>query len=166
MTRFSDNAVRAMLVAGVAAAAAWVSSRVATGHQETLVTHEREEPAVPPSTSGSDATPLQRITQVLAVLTGLVSIVYVAGGVVLAARLERASLPWEPVVGQLPREFLVSIGLGQVFLPAFLTAGCYGLYRLCGAHTRPRSAAFATVAGGTQPGGSRTYSRWRHWPGW
>jgi hypothetical protein len=73
---------------------------------------------------------VQRAAQVLAALAGLASLVYLAGGLVLAVRLEQLSLPWEPVIGQLPREFLLSIGIGQVVFPACLAAAAYAVSRL------------------------------------
>lgn len=48
----------------------------------------------------------------------------------LALRLGREGLPFEAVVGQLPREFLISQGLSSVILPAVAVAALYVVYRL------------------------------------
>ena len=58
------------------------------------------------------------------------ALVYVIGALVLGLRLALQDLPWTNVVSQLPREFLLSVGAGQVLLPALLFGALYGLYRL------------------------------------
>jgi len=92
----------------------------------------REEPA----------SVLQLLTQVVGLFAGVAAVVYLAGGVVLATRLAFEELPWEPVIGQLPREFVLSTGAGQVMLPAFAIAALYGLFRLLrGERADPPKAA-------------------------
>lgn len=49
---------------------------------------------------------------------------------VLSLRLAFADLPWGHVVSQLPREFVLSIGAGQVLLPSLVVGAFYGLYRI------------------------------------
>lgn len=73
---------------------------------------------------------LQHVTQLFGLLAGLVTIVYLTGGVVMALRLGFQDLPWGNVVSQLPREFLISLGAGQVLLPSLFVGLLYGLYRL------------------------------------
>lgn len=71
--------------------------------------------------NGSDASPvLKNLAQAVGLLAGLVAVVYVAGAIVLALRLFLARLPTQAVVGELPREFVISIGMAQVLLPALL----------------------------------------------
>lgn len=79
---------------------------------------------------GSDRSVVQQLSQAFGLLAGFVAIVYVTGGAVLAIRLKENGLPWEPVVGQLPREFLISVGLSQVMLPALAVGGLYGVARV------------------------------------
>lgn len=73
---------------------------------------------------------LKTITQVAGALAGLATVVYVTGAVVLGLRLARAGLSWGDVVSQLPREFVASIGAGQVLLPSVAVGAAYGLFRL------------------------------------
>jgi len=75
-------------------------------------------------------TSLERAAQVTALFTGVAAIVYIAGGLVLAMRLYFARVTSGAVLGQLPREFLLTIGVGQVLLPVLLLAGAYAGYRL------------------------------------
>jgi hypothetical protein len=73
---------------------------------------------------------LQLAAQAFALFAGITSIVYVAGSLVLALRLAFSHVPWEPVLGQLPREFVVSTGAGQILLPALAVAAIYLTFRL------------------------------------
>jgi hypothetical protein len=73
---------------------------------------------------------LQHATQVVGLLAALATTVYLTGGIVMALRLRFEDLPWGNVVSQLPREFLISIGAGQVLFPSLLVGLLYGLYRL------------------------------------
>lgn len=95
--------------------------------------------AVSPSAPAKDPKPtLELVTQAFSLFAGIATVVYFAGGVVLAFRLFLQNLPWEPVVAQLPREFLISTGAGQVLFPALLVGGLYGLFRLLPSD-RPRT---------------------------
>lgn len=73
---------------------------------------------------------LQLVARVVGLLAGTATLIYLTGGVVMALRLVFKDLGWYNVVSQLPREFLISIGLGQVLLPALLVGALYGLFRL------------------------------------
>lgn len=80
--------------------------------------------------------PLARVTQVFTLFAGAAVIVYITGGVVLALRLGFDNLPYSAVVGQLPREFLISQGLGLVVLPVAAGAALYVVYRVIGQEPR------------------------------
>jgi protein-S-isoprenylcysteine O-methyltransferase Ste14 len=59
-------------------------------------------------------------------LAGVAALIYITGGIVLALRLALSGLPALGVVGQLPREFLFSLGFGLVVAPSVafgITAG-------------------------------------------
>jgi hypothetical protein len=73
---------------------------------------------------------LQLVAQAFALFAGITTIVYVAGSFVLALRLAFSHVPWEPVLGQLPRDFVVSTGAGQILLPALAVAAIYLTFRL------------------------------------
>jgi hypothetical protein len=72
---------------------------------------------------------LRAVREIGAVLAGLAALVFVLGGVVLAARMALVHLPEYDTVGQLPRELLLSIGLGGVVLPALVVTIPYVLAR-------------------------------------
>jgi hypothetical protein len=91
--------------------------------KDAAVPHSRAKPT--PKTNV-----VQMVTQAFGLIAGFASIVYVAGAVVLTGRFAFEGLPWEPVVGQLPRVFVVSTGAGQVVLPAAIVAALYAMYRL------------------------------------
>jgi hypothetical protein len=73
---------------------------------------------------------VKALGQVFALVAGFIGLVYAAGGGVLALRLYLAHLPARAVVGQLPRELLISIGLTQIVLPILGIAVLYGTIRL------------------------------------
>lgn len=73
---------------------------------------------------------LARLGQVAGLAGALATIVYIAGGLVLALRLQSSHVDSTAVIGQVPREFLLTIGLSQVLLPALLVASVYVAYRL------------------------------------
>jgi hypothetical protein len=77
---------------------------------------------------GSDV--VKTVGQLLGLAAGFVALVYAAGGGVLALRLYLAHLPSRTIVGQLPRELLISVGLSQVVLPVLAVAALYAAYRL------------------------------------
>ncbi len=84
----------------------------------------------PPGGTEEEGSWLQLAARVAGLLAGLVTLVYLTGGAVMALRLAFKNLGWDNVVSQLPREFLISIGFGQVLLPALLAGALYGLFRL------------------------------------
>ncbi len=73
---------------------------------------------------------LNDVRDVLAALAGTAALVYASGGLVIAVRMFVHGLPPSVVVGQLPRDWLVSIGFGEVVLPALAVAALYGIARL------------------------------------
>jgi hypothetical protein len=84
----------------------------------------------PGEKNGAEGGALQVVTQVVGLLAGLATVVYATGAIVLALRLKFELLPWGNVVSQLPREFLLSVGAGQVLIPALAIGAGYGLLRL------------------------------------
>lgn len=79
---------------------------------------------------------LYAAAQVLAGLVGVAGLVYVCGGIALALRLQVAGLSSPAVVSQVPREFLVSVGL-QVALPPAAVGAAYFLGRIARAGNEP-----------------------------
>lgn len=73
---------------------------------------------------------LQLATEIAGLFAALAGVLYVTGAAVLIFRLAFKGLPWTNVVSHLPREFMLSIGIGQVFLPALGVGAVYALYRL------------------------------------
>lgn len=73
---------------------------------------------------------VKTIGQLVGLAAGFVALVYAAGGGVLALRLYLAHLPSRTIVGQLPRDLLISVGLSQIVLPVLAVAAFYGAYRL------------------------------------
>lgn len=67
---------------------------------------------------------------IFGLLAGAVGLLYAIGGGALALRLYLAELPSVTVVAQLPREYLISIGLTQIVLPAAAAAALYASARL------------------------------------
>jgi hypothetical protein len=95
----------------------------------------------PPLDSGGA---LETAGRAAALIGGLAAWVYIAGGVVLAARLDAAGIDWKTVIGQVPREFLLTIGIGQVLFPSALVAAVYFAVQLL-RHTdspKPQIASF------------------------
>jgi hypothetical protein len=74
--------------------------------------------------------PIKAILQLAGLLAGVLALLYAIGGGVLALRLYFESLPSLTVVGQLPREFLISLALTQVALPTAAVAALYLTIRL------------------------------------
>lgn len=81
------------------------------------------------SSPGTPTKPLEAVKDFFGLFAGLAVLVYVLGGVVLFTRLAYEDLPNEAVFGQLPREFLITVGLGQVLLPAALLAAAHAGFR-------------------------------------
>jgi hypothetical protein len=73
---------------------------------------------------------LKALGLVVGLLAGIVGLLYAIGGGVLTLRLYLEDLPSLTVVGQLPREFLISIALTQIVLPAVAAAGVYLAWRV------------------------------------
>ena len=65
----------------------------------------------------------------VALVGGVAAILFIAGGAVLAGRLYSYRLPVEAVVGQLPHDYLLVVGLLEVALPALGTALLYLVIR-------------------------------------
>jgi len=93
------------------------------------------------------------IARLFGLLAGIAALVYVAGGCVLALRLFLARLPGLVVVGHLPREFLISIGMAQVVLPALVLLFPYAAFRFIRGsdaevpvHTDRSISEFASIA--------------------
>ena len=72
--------------------------------------------------SGGDRGWISDVRDLVGALAGLVAAVYVLGGIVIALRLFAARLPALTVVGGLPRESLVAVGLAQVLGVALVAA--------------------------------------------
>jgi hypothetical protein len=68
--------------------------------------------------------------QVFGLFAGLAILVYLTGSAVLALRLGFENLPWDAVISQLPREFVIAVGLTTVVLPAVVLATLYVAWRL------------------------------------
>jgi hypothetical protein len=73
---------------------------------------------------------IRTLGQVVGLGAGIIALVYAAGGGVLALRLYLGDLPSRTVVGQLPRDLLISVGLAQIVLPGLAVAGLYAIGRL------------------------------------
>jgi hypothetical protein len=80
---------------------------------------------------------VKTIGQLLGLAAGFVALVYAAGGGVLALRLYLAHLPSRTIVGQLPRDLLISVGLSQIVLPVLAVVALYAGYRLLSGETPP-----------------------------
>lgn len=80
----------------------------------------------------SGQTPIwqQLLAQFVAVITVAVASVYFSGALVVGPRLSFQRLPTITVLGQLPREFLLSVGVVQVVLPAVSVAAVYVALRV------------------------------------
>ena len=78
-----------------------------------------------------DARGVPRIlAQIVGLGAGLVGGVYICGLIVLGLRMAIVGLPLENILGQLPRDFVISVGLSQVVLPAAAVAALYSGYRV------------------------------------
>lgn len=84
---------------------------------------------------GSDV--VKTLGQLLGLAAGFIALVYAAGGGVLALRLYLAHLPSRTIVGQLPRDLLISVGLAQIVLPVLAVAALYTAYRILRGTTPP-----------------------------
>jgi hypothetical protein len=112
----------------------------------------RDDVAVPDE--GSRGTELLKaLGLVVGLLAGIVGLLYAIGGGVLTLRLFLEDLPSLMIVGQLPREFLISIGLTQIVLPALAAAALYLAARvLLGSSARPPTKLVRQWRGGSRRG--------------
>ena len=72
---------------------------------------------------------LHALEVIVGLFAGLAALIYITGGAALGLRLLFAGLPSLPV-GQLPREFLFSLGAAQVVVPAVALAIVVGLIEI------------------------------------
>jgi hypothetical protein len=72
--------------------------------------------------AADDATAMRAaaIGQAAAGLTAAVAIIYGAGALTIALRLYFTHLSWEAVLGQLPHDFILTTGFGEIILPAMI----------------------------------------------
>lgn len=84
---------------------------------------------------GSDL--VKAVGQAVGLLAGAVALVYAVGGGVLALRLFLEDLPSRTIVGQLPRDLLISVGLAQIVLPGIAIAALYAAVRILLGTTPP-----------------------------
>ncbi len=84
---------------------------------------------------GSDL--VKAVGQVVGLLAGALALVYAVGGGVLALRLFLEDLPSRTIVGQLPRDLLISVGLAQIVLPGVAIAALYAAVRILLGTTPP-----------------------------
>ena len=80
--------------------------------------------SVPPSPE-KETQWIARARDALAAIAGAAAIVYVAGGLIVALRMYLAGLPVTAVVGQLSRNVLLSVALGEALAPALFVAAVY-----------------------------------------
>lgn len=73
---------------------------------------------------------LEYIRGLVGLFAGIAALIYVTGGAVLALRLAFLGLPTLGVVGQLPQQFLFSVGATQVVAPALVLGIVVGLAQL------------------------------------
>jgi hypothetical protein len=67
-------------------------------------------------------------TKIFALVAGATTVVVLAGGAVVGLRLHHVDVPAEAVIGDLPKELLVTTGLVEVILPSVVaTAICFFL---------------------------------------
>jgi len=84
-----------------------------------------EKPNGEKSPAGRKADPIARVTEILGVVAGSAALVYVTGGAIYLARLAFYDVPALTVVSSLPREFLISVGLLALGIPALVGACLY-----------------------------------------
>lgn len=72
---------------------------------------------------------LKDVRDVLGGFAGIVALIYVCGGLVVGGRITSSGLSGSIVLGELPREFLLSVGLAGVVLPAAGVTIAYVVYR-------------------------------------
>jgi hypothetical protein len=92
---------------------------------------------VPGESDGPATDVVKTLGQLFGLAAGFIALVYAAGGGVLALRLYLSDLPSRTVVGQLPRDLLISVGLSQIVLPALGVAAIYVTARLLRGNSPP-----------------------------
>jgi hypothetical protein len=60
------------------------------------------------------------IGQATAVLAVIAAAIYLTGAVSLGLKLWFLQFPWTPVLGQIPRDYIITISTGQVILPSLI----------------------------------------------
>jgi hypothetical protein len=77
---------------------------------------------------GSSRTSLAEslVGQATAALAFTAAVVYAAGGLTLGLQLWFLRVPWTPVLGQLPRDFIGITAVGQVILPCVIAGAAIG----------------------------------------
>jgi hypothetical protein len=95
---------------------------------------------------------LEVATQIAGLFAAVGAVIYATGAIVLSLRLAFEELPWGNVVSQLPREFVLSIGTGQVLLPSLAIGALYGLFRLLRDDRRTAPKAYRLRDGGFRHG--------------
>ena len=120
--------------------------------QAAVAYSDEHETAAEPDTSDGGKGVVAVLGQTAAVIALVTAIVYLAGAFVLGLRLAFAHVPWEAVLGQLPRELLITTGAREAMLPALLVALGYATFRLLSGGGRPR---LARSAGRTQTNARR-----------
>jgi hypothetical protein len=81
------------------------------------------------SARSQGAARMHALEVIVGLFAGVAALIYITGGVALGLRLLFAGLPSLPV-GQLPREFLFSLGAAQVVVPAVALAVVAGIIEL------------------------------------
>jgi hypothetical protein len=97
----------------------------------------RNDPNVPEGSDGPATDVVKTLGQLFGLAAGFIALVYVAGGGVLVLRLYLSDLPSRTVVGQLPRDLLISAGLSQIVLPMLGVAAIYVIARLLRGNSPP-----------------------------
>jgi hypothetical protein len=97
----------------------------------------RNNRTVPGENDGPATDVVKTLGQLFGLAAGFIALVYAAGGGVLALRLYLSDLPSRTVVGQLPRDLLISVGLSQIVLPALGVAAIYVIARLLRGNSPP-----------------------------
>jgi hypothetical protein len=83
----------------------------------------------PQRMADQDGGRLRIVAQTVGVGAGVVGVLYLSGSLVLGLRSIIWGVPLETVVGQFPRDFVISVGLSQVVLPSIAGALLYAAYR-------------------------------------
>src|SRR6266487_5355204 len=79
----------------------------------------------PPAPSLDESRWIKTAGSLVGVIGAAVGLVYATGGMVLGLRLFIQHFSFGAVIGQLPRQFLLSFGVSEVVLPSAVVAGLY-----------------------------------------